>query len=241
MHDMDDFLALEIKKEIADRYFGFRKMIEDDSRQYNQHIRDAYRQLENEVGFDLIRLYILLGRETQVHDFFRLTGLRDQTFLDPYLSQSPTIRRRLFKGQTIHGFTRKARFRNLFLDIYNRVQAGLAAYITTCGRLIEEGKAIGADIENFHRTNDLGIMMDFLRRMGNGSSQQEGPLLGDLTQRSGGGFEERMRLRAPANAETLLPLFQPLPPVKSCRSALIDLIDRAFDVQGRPEVTDFAR
>ena len=51
MHDMEELLSLEIKKEIADRYFGFRKMIEDDSQQYNQHIREAYRQLENEVGF----------------------------------------------------------------------------------------------------------------------------------------------------------------------------------------------
>ena len=84
IHDMEDMLSFEIKKEIADRYFGFRKMIEDDSVQYNQHIQHAYRQLENEVGFDLIRLYILLGRESLIHDFFRLTGLRDQVFLDDH-------------------------------------------------------------------------------------------------------------------------------------------------------------
>ena len=89
MHDMDEMLSLEIKKEIADRYFGFRKMIEDDSRQYDQHLLEAQRQLENEVGFDLVRLYILLGRESMIHDFFRLTGLRDPMFLDPYLLQSP--------------------------------------------------------------------------------------------------------------------------------------------------------
>ena len=29
MQDIDSFLALEVKKEIADRYFGSRKLIED--------------------------------------------------------------------------------------------------------------------------------------------------------------------------------------------------------------------
>ena len=29
--DFDDFMAIELKKEIAERYFGFRKMIEEDN------------------------------------------------------------------------------------------------------------------------------------------------------------------------------------------------------------------
>jgi hypothetical protein len=240
MHDMEEMLSLEIKKEIADRYFGFRKMIEDDSRQYNQHLREAYRQMENEVGFDLIRLYILLGRESLIHDFFRLTGLRDQTFLDPYLLRSPTIRQRLFKGQFTHGLTRRSRFHNLFVDTYNRLRAGVAAYSTTLTRLVEEGKAINAEIELFHRKNDLGTMMGFLRRLDSGSMQEEGLMAGTISPLRDNSFEEKMRLAAPTGAEKLLPAFPALPAVHSCRSGLKDLIDAAFEAQGRPEAREYA-
>ena len=33
MQDIESFLTLEVKKEIAERYFGSRKLIEDDSRE----------------------------------------------------------------------------------------------------------------------------------------------------------------------------------------------------------------
>ena len=240
MHDMEEILSLEIKKEIADRYFGFRKMIEDDSQQYNGHIRDAYRQLEDGVGFDLIRLYILLGRESLIHDFFRLTGLRDQVFLDPYLLRSPTIRQRLFKGLFVHGFTRRSRFHHLFVDTYNRLRDGVADYNATLKRLVDEGKAIADEIERFHRKNDLGTMMGFLRRLDNGSHQEEGPMAGTVSPLRDDYLEEKMRLAAPTGAERLLPAFPFLPDVRSCRSALRDLIDTAFDTQGGPEVREFA-
>jgi hypothetical protein len=240
IHDMEDMLSFEVKKEIADRYFGFRKMIEDDSVHYNQHIQHAYRQLENEVGFDLIRLYILLGRESLIHDFFRLTGLRDQVFLDPYLLRSPTIRQRLFKGLPVHGFTRRSRFHNLFLDIYDRLNAGVAAYNVTLKRLIEEGKAIGEEIEQFHRKNDLGTMMGFLRRLDGGTLQDEGIIAGGLSPLRDQHFEEKMRISAPVAAENLLPAFPALPTARSCQSGLRELLDKAYEAQGEPEVRNYA-
>lgn len=240
MHDMEDMLALEIRKEIADRYFGVRKMIEEDSQQYNLHLREAYRQLENEVGFDLIRLYILLGQEALIHDFFRLTGMRDQIFLDPYLLRSPTIRRRLFKGQFIHGLTRRSRFHNLFFDIYTRLQAGVTAYSATLKRLIEEGKAIAAEIEQFHHTNDLGTMMGFLRRLDSGAIQEDS-LAGTVSPLRDSTLEEKMRLAKPAEADTLLPHIPALPAIPTCKSKIKALLDAAFDTQGKPDVNEFAR
>jgi hypothetical protein len=241
MHDMEEMLALEIKKEIADRYFGSRKAIEEENQQYNQHIREAYRQLENEVGFDLIRLYILLGREPLIHDFFNLTGLRDQVFLDPYLLRSPTIRRRLFKGQIIHGFTRRSRFHHLFFDIYNRLSTGAGRYSATLKRLVEEGNAISSEIEQFHRTNDLGTMMGFLRRLDNGATHDAGGMSGDIAPMRDSSLEEKMRLTAPVEAEKLLPDFPALPAIRACRKELKALIDTAFYAQNEPEVREFGK
>ena len=238
MHGMEEMLSLEIKKEIADRYFGFRKMIEDDSRLYNEQIRAAYRQLENEVGFDLVRLYILLHREALIREFFRLTGFSDPIFLDPYLLNSDSIRRRLFKGQPIHGFTRHLRFNHLFFDIYLRLQRGLEEYATTMTKLVEEGKAIATEIEVFHRKNDLGSMMGFLRRL---DSSGDDSLSGELSPMRDTLFEEKMRIAPPSEADTLLPAFPPLPPLKTCKGQLKHLVDKAYAEQHQPEARDYCR
>ena len=37
---LDDVLAAELKQEIAGRYFGFRKLIEEDSQDYAQKVRE---------------------------------------------------------------------------------------------------------------------------------------------------------------------------------------------------------
>ena len=238
MNGMEEMLSLEVKKEIADRYFGFRKMIEDDSQQYHDQILQAYRQLENEVGFDLVRLYILLHRESLIHDFYRITGFRDPVFLDPYLLQSPSIRRRLFKGQQIHGFTRHARFNHLFFDIYQRLQKSLETYTATMNRLVQEGQAIVEEIKVFYRKNDLSSMMGFLRRLDSGDA---GSMAGEVAPLRDTYMEEKMRIQAPDTAETLLPAFPPLPPLKVCKGRLADLLDRAYSMQGQPEVQHYGR
>jgi len=238
MHGMEEMLSLEIKQEIAERYFGFRKMIEDDSRHYNEQILAAYRKLENEVGFDLVRLYILLGRKERIFDFFRATGFRDPVFLDPYLLQSESIRRRLFKGQFIHGFTRRGRFLNLFFDIYLRLIKGLEDYAGTMDQLVKEGKAIATEIEGFQRKNDLGSMMSFLRRL---DSSESDTMSGDISPMRDSYLEKKLRIEAPSGADTLLPAFPLLPPLKSCKAKLTDLLDTAYAEQHQPEVRDYSR
>nr|WP_321466240.1 hypothetical protein [uncultured Desulfobulbus sp.] len=237
MHGMEEMLSLEIKKEIADRYFGFRKMIEDDSRLYNEQILLAYRQLENGVGFDLVRLYILLQREPLIREFFQVTGFRDPVFLDPYLLNSDSIRRRLFAGQPIHGFTRHMRFNNLFFDVYLRLQQGLEEYAGTMDRLVKEGQAIATEIATFERKNDMGSMMGFLRRLDSGDDTMPS----ELSPLRDTYMEEKLRLQAPNGAETLLPAFPLLPPLKTCKGKLTPLLAKAYAAQQEPEVRNFCR
>jgi hypothetical protein len=238
MQNMEEMLSLEIKKEIADRYFGFRKMIEDDSRQYEQHIRETYRLLEDSVGFDLIRLYMLLLQESLIHDFFRLTGFRDELFFDPYLLQIQPLRHRLFHGQRCRGLTRRTRFQHLFLDIYSRLVNGMETYRAALKGMTEEGQNIAREIEVFYRQNDLGTMMGFLRGL-DSPSREEGLLTGGIAPLRDSYFEQKMRIEAPVAAEKLLPAFPALPPLKLCKSGLQDLADAAYEAQGKPEARKY--
>ena len=60
MLDLNTTLAFEVKKEIADRYFGFRKIIEEDTNEYQKKVIASALELEDKIGFDLVRLYVLL-------------------------------------------------------------------------------------------------------------------------------------------------------------------------------------
>jgi hypothetical protein len=95
-HDIDQMLSFEVKKEIADRYFGFRKLIEEDIQDYDNQVLLSFRRLEQKIGFDLVRLYILLKDRELIHEFFQVSNLDERLFFDPYLTESETIKQRVF-------------------------------------------------------------------------------------------------------------------------------------------------
>ena len=74
----EDIMAVELKKEIAERYFGFRKMIEEDELDLMQKMKYQISILEKRISFELIRLYILLKDEELIQHFMELTGWEER-------------------------------------------------------------------------------------------------------------------------------------------------------------------
>ena len=82
--DISKVLSYEIKKELADRYFGFRKLIEEDKQAFHREVRHCALTLEQKIGLDLALLYILLHDEDLIQRFLERTGLEEKIFYDPY-------------------------------------------------------------------------------------------------------------------------------------------------------------
>ena len=76
-NDLEDYLSLELKREMAERYFGFRKMIEDDTLDLTEKIESQLAILEQRISYELIRIYILLKDEELIQQFMELTGWSD--------------------------------------------------------------------------------------------------------------------------------------------------------------------
>ncbi|MBW2501727.1 MAG: hypothetical protein JRD39_02190, partial [Deltaproteobacteria bacterium] len=72
--NFEDILAVELKREIAERYFGFRKMIEEDNLDLTEKIKSQLAILEKRISYELIRIYILLKDDGLIHEFMELTG-----------------------------------------------------------------------------------------------------------------------------------------------------------------------
>ena len=237
--DIEAMLSFEVKKEIADRYFGFRKLIEEDIEDYDNQIGATFRRLEQKIGFDLVRLYILLKDEQVIHDFFQITGLKERLFFDPYLAESPTIRKRVFAGIIAHGLTKRSRFRNMVVETYQALTEHIDDYRDTLEKLSEEQQTIAEEINLFYRNNDLSTIMTFLRGLGGSESYKAGAMEGGLTPQTGAGLDKKMQFQPPPPVEELLPMLPKIRPYKEIKKELRQLIDKAFERRGEPEMREF--
>jgi len=230
-NDISKVLAYEIKKELADRYFGFRKLIEEDKEALDQEIRRQTLTVEQQICLDLVRIYILLRDEKLIQEFLDLVGLDKAMFYDPYVVDSPTIRRRVFEGVRATGFTMRARFRNLLLNSYEKLVEDVSRYRAKFEELDEERKTIEEEIKLFYQRNDLGNIMTFLRSLDPGSSPSH--LATATGSAPGEGLEEKLKVAPPEPVEKSLPIIPPLVPLRRIRRKLKDLADRAYELRKR--------
>ena len=236
MEDISDILAFELKKEIADRYFGFRKQIETDTCNYKERIGLYAIEHENSIGYALLRTYVILQDARLISDFLRLAGLPADLYFDPYILSSPTIRLRIFSGVKIRGITRRGRFFNLFYDCYKELEAAIAKYNQAIEQLAEEQEVIRAEIDLFYRNNDIDSIMGFMRRMEAPAHHNS-----DMLQ-YGSAIEQQQKLSAklkinpPLPPEQLLPPVSQPPPFIEIKLELKDLAARALSLNPEIEV-----
>jgi len=226
--DIAKVLSFEIKKELADRYFGFRKIIEEDKQELDSQVKRHSMTVEQKICMDLVRIYILLKDEAVIQDFLDLAGLEEKMYYDPYFLESPTIRKRVFAGVTVRGFTRKGRFIHLVLDSYATLVEHVIEYIESFGELLEKQETIAEEIKLFYQKNDLVNIMGFLRSLDapvfdNSMLQADASGLGSAQS-----LEKKMRLEPPLPIEHILPIIPPLIPLRPIRKNLKKLAKRAF-------------
>lgn len=225
-NNVEDFLAVELKREIAERYFGFRKMIEEDNLDLTEKIKYQLSILETRISYELIRIYILLKDEELIKEFINLTGWEEKLFYDPYITESPTIRKKVFKGIKIRGLTRAGRFKNLVFDAYERLVAHVEHYRENLEEIETSRETINAEIELFYRKNDIGNIMGFLRAMEGGGSQDSmgvKPDAGSIDT-----FEHKMRIKKPPLNDPELITISPLIPLPNISRKLKKLVDKAY-------------
>ncbi len=237
MEDFAQTLAFEVKKEIAERYFGFRKIIEEDSDDYQQEVISSTLVLETEIGFDLLRIYALLQKDQLIEEFYKLTRLGDVLFFDSYVASSPTIRKRLFEKKPVRGFFRKSRFRNMFFDTYQTLGDHVDSYRSKIAALAEEHDVIEEEIKIFYQRNDISGIMLFLRSL-DGDSSTSGTMSGALDSGGTISMEEKMRLHAPQPVEKFLPILEAIPAPSTIRSQLNTLINKAYEQQLDLDIKD---
>ena len=236
----EDIMAVELKREIAQRYFGFRKMIEEDKLDLMEKMKHQLSILEKRISFELIRIYILLKDDVLIQHFMELTGWEERLFYEPYITESETIRKKVFKGIKISGLTRGGRFKNLVFDAYERLVEHVGHYRENREEIETSREIIIEEIDLFYRENDIGNIMGFLRAMdstgGNEDSMGISPTAGSTDS-----FEHKMRVEEPPPIDPELIAIPPLIPLPNISRELKNLADKAFKLHGEKILADLAK
>jgi len=229
--NFEDIMAVELKKEIAERYFGFRKMIEEDTLDLMEKMQYQLSILEKRISFDLIRVYILLKEEDLIQGFMELTGWVERLFYEPYITESETIRNKVFKGVRIRGLTRGGRFKNLVFDAYERLVEHVQHYRENLEEIETSRETINEEIKLFYRKNDIGNIMGFLRSIDSAGSCEN--TMGINPQNgSAECFENKMRIETPPPIHPELIDIPPLIPLPNIKKEFKKLVDRAYKLHG---------
>lgn len=228
--DISKFLSYEIKKELADRYFGFRKLIEEDKQALDKQVRLYTATIEQLICLDLVRIYILLKDKNLIDIFLDLTGLDEEIFYDPYVVESPTIRQRVFEGVKARGFSRAGRFVNLVLDGYDALTAHVERYRKKFEELVEDQEAIQEEVKLFYQKHDIGNIMGFLRSLDSSASEYSSIMDSDVGIGSSRELEKRMHVKPPVPIEQAMPIIPQLVPLSRIRKQLKKLARQAYRV-----------
>lgn len=230
---LDEIMASEIKRDIAQRYFGFRKLIEEDELALQDKIKHYSYILEKRISFDLIRIYVLLKDRQIILAFLDLIGLHRQLFYDPYLAESKTITRRVLSCQRFRGLFRFSRFKYFIFDTYQNLVFHIDLYQQKIEELEDDHEMITEEIKQFYRDNDLSVIMHFLKTMGD--PQLTGSMRGGLEVGIAEGLDKKLSIEPPQPIEQTLTILPPLKPLSEIKSPFKKLIKRAYTIQP-PEI-----
>ncbi len=226
--DIGKILAYEVKKEIADRYFGFRKFIEQDKENLETQVKLTALTIEQKICNDLVRIYIMLQDEDLIRNFFELTGLNEEIYYDSYAIQSPTIRKRVFTEVKTTGLTRSGRFKNLLLNCYDNLVRHVDEYRESIASLLVEHETIVEAINLFYRKTDITQIMGFLRSLDAGYNPGSGLQNATTGLVDPGHFEEKMKVRPPGPIEHNFSNIQPIPALSLIKKELKKLAEQAY-------------
>jgi hypothetical protein len=228
MEDITKALAYEIKQDIANRYFGFRKRIETESRQYLDDLQRDGEQYAAAIIMDMQRMHCLLQNEQLFSLFVTFTRLPDTIGSFVTEPRSPSRWQTLFSGLHGKGFTRKRRYRNLMYTVYLSLADSIDTYRDSFIRFTEEHEDICGEIDRFYRMNDLSGILSFLREIDNPDGLHSGMLQADRANLATGNIDQELRIVPPPPVTSCMYPLEQLPPLEDAKTTLDRLIKQAF-------------
>ncbi len=164
-YDIEKALAYQIKKEIAERYFRLRKLIEDDSANVNILLGELKNLYEEGIKPALLRIYAMLGDRDLVEEFSAMLALKFPPFLQNFLQLTSKEKKKLIEGMEPHGLFGEGKFLNTLLDCYKNLYEQWQEYHKLRENVLDEIAIVKEEIDRFRKNYSLDEIMQFLRSL----------------------------------------------------------------------------
>jgi len=226
--DIGKALAYQVKREIAERYFGLRKLIEEDKHALSSMLAELDQIYQQKIGRDMVRIYCILKRPELIDEFLSLTGWKGRPFFDEYMVDSPTIRKRMFEDMDLHGWFNQSRLNHLLIDSYERLFKNAKEYRKRRFDAIDEALLINEEIKQFENKFSLDEIMSFIKMLGSGD-QLTGVLGDSLPTHRAGGKAGEFKIEPVEDLDATLPAVPDLPRPEKIRSKLKNLAGKVVE------------
>lgn len=172
--DISAALLYQVKKEIAERYFGTRKLIEEERAVLSEHVK-VHKETAGKALFSVLgTIYKLLGCQEYIDEFWEITGTDPQNACErfpPEIVGNYTCPPDL----TTHGLTERGRYKNFIINCYKRLQIDARKYRQSYEDIMDECLLINEQMGRLRSSYNLDEILRFVR-----SIEDFGSLAGTL-------------------------------------------------------------
>ncbi len=226
MDDLDktiEALKVQIKKEIVDNYFAERVYLEEDVKALQEEVQ-AYQQELAPVARLFQEFYQALGTEPAIAGAMHLLSLKEWPFYKKFLELSEKERQDLVRGYRQRGFTAWRRYRNLVVDLYDKLQEKIKSLQGKQAKIMTHLRLLNEDIDKFNTSFDFGLIAAQIEAMEGGGAVISGGLLSSEREE----LSTRMRFKRQKLTAEQLPPLPPLPPRGEIRTRLSEMLRQYY-------------
>jgi len=223
--DIAKALAYQVKREIAENYFGTRKVIEEDVRALDDMVAGISMFYERKIGPDLLRVYALLIEPARIDRFLKLVGWPKRPLYEDYVVESDGIRKRLLQRIEERGWTAFSRFWNRLVDSYEKLHRDAEAFADMVEEAREQAELVNHEIRRFNEKFSLDDILSFVKSLDRHNERRA--VLGDHLP-GGEKVAARLDISPVRDLDARLPFVPQLPPLKAIRAELKELAQEAF-------------
>ena len=191
-YDIEKALAYQLKKEIAERYFALRKLIEDDTANAKELLERLDKVYQKRIRPALLRIYVLLSDEDLIREFASMLGLKNPPFMEEYSRLSKPEKHQLIQDLEPHGWFKESRFLNMLLDSYKQLYREWEQYHELREEVLDELQIVKEEMDQFTKNYSLDEIMHFLRTL-NVENESASKALGKVVEgRKMGEFDKKL-------------------------------------------------
>jgi hypothetical protein len=229
--DISAALAYQVKKEIAENFFGTRKALEEEREDLITQMGRLQKNWKGEVLPFLKRMvYFLVDRETGIQ-FVRL--IQQEAWLGSLITstEDQEAQPMAAHGTPALAFTAKGKYANLILSLYRNAEAKARSLIPAYSLLLKKADRFNEELAGFQARFNLADILSFIKSIEN-QNDLKGVLGDNSDLRTLPALEKAMVIKPLRFGKEEENLIQPLPLLTEIQKPLSNLISQAFQRHG---------